>query len=546
MSKQNDDKDHGLSALFSIMSEELALKQPYADAKRVAVERLATRMRKRAKFCAEDSHLSDKAVSDFKIVNGLVGQVSLDLPMQVVRDARYYITVMLERATTSMNEDNIQETLDFRELLDRWRFGPGASNGVTGTHAAEKISQPMTCTAPSEPLVVLLRRGNPYFQLKDERDGCCGTSLVSGSRLTTVPKNQETHRTIAIEPSGNMALQLAAGRYLEDTLRYIGLDIRDQQPKNKAMAHRGSITGGIATIDLKSASDMFSPELVRALLPPEWYWLLMKIRSPAITLPNGEVVQLNMISTMGNGFTFPLMTFILVALIYANRCASRGPNLFIDWTDTCVFGDDIIVPTHEYVGLCKLLEQAGLIVNHDKSFCAGPFRESCGGDYYEGYDVTPFYVSSLENDAAVYVAINQVLEWCGRHEIMLFRTVTYLVSRLRGKVHLVPEWLNPDQGIKTSGCPRRYSFLAPVTVKKRLESHHFAVMLACGGFIDGVKSDCFYTPRLYKTEWRVRHARIPNGFLDGAYRVERPRQTSRYIDVYMDILMTNHREGGAG
>ena len=38
------------------------------------------------------------------------------------------------------------------------------------------------------------------------------------------------------------------------------------------------------------------------------------------------------------------------------------------------------------------LEAFGLLVNKKKSFSKGNFRESCGGDYFMGTDVTPVYM----------------------------------------------------------------------------------------------------------------------------------------------------------
>jgi hypothetical protein len=256
---------------------------------------------------------------------------SRSLDKEVIANAKHFITVMLERFTTSLDPLSIQSTLEVSFLYDNWRYGPGASNGVKGTHTADKIVQDMTCTARCEPLVLRLRSTNPYFVAFDGRKGVSGTRQIRGSRLSTVPKNEDTERTIAIEPSGNMCLQLAAGSYLEGVLRYIGLDIRSQQPKNKAMACRGSLDDSIATIDLSSASDRISLDLVRALMPEKWVALLETLRSPEIAVRSGsssqeEWVELNMISTMGNGFTFPLMTLLIVALIYAYRCTRGGPT----------------------------------------------------------------------------------------------------------------------------------------------------------------------------------------------------------------------------
>jgi hypothetical protein len=547
MSKSKGLTEIALTGLFHVLLGELHAKQPSCPKKQQAIDRQVLRARKRA--ATSNRELHTKAISDFVCTNALVGDVTVLLPNEVVIEARYFINRCLENFTTKCDPRNIQTTLDTSFLFDNWRFGPGASNGISGTHTADKISQSMTCTALCEPLVVRLRRHNTYFQLFDERNRNSGVVSASGSRLTTVPKNETTNRTIAIEPSGNMALQLAAGMYLEGTLRNIGLDIRDQQPKNKALAMVGSIDGCIATIDLKSASDMFSIDLVRLLMPPEWFSLLMTIRSPEIEIPKegkqGKYnLDLNMMSTMGNGFTFPLMTMILVALVYANRRLRGGPSLFIDWSRTAVFGDDIIVPTHEYESLVSLLEAAGLIVNREKSYSDGPFRESCGGDYYEGYNITPFYIKSLHNDSEIYVAINQVLEWSARHNIALPGTLLYLKAALKGRVRFVPEWHGPDEGLLVADLvEREYTYLQATAKRFYLHdqnghaSLHFKLPLACGMYITSDGPDIVFTPRPKdKTRHVVRHGRLPKGFLTGWDPLKRSPAISSYISVLCGVL----------
>lgn len=534
MSAKLKDTTVRLTNLFGVLSEELNDYVPKEASKAFAVQRQVQRMRKRA-WC-DDRKLHDQAISDFICTNALVGSVVVSLPSVIVSNAKHLINTVLENFTTNLTGD-IQQSLDPSFLYDNWRFGPGASNGVSGTHTAEKITQDMTSTILCKPFVTILRKYNTYFQLIDERKGSDGIAVVKGSRLTTVPKNETTHRTIAIEPSGNMALQLAAGMYLEGALRSIGLDIRSQQPKNKLLALSGSITDDLATIDLKSASDMFTPELVRLLLPERWYKLLMCLRSEYIELPDGEQLKLNMISTMGNGFTFPLMTLIITALVYANRCTRKGsPSLFIDWNRTCIFGDDIIIPSDEYASLTCVLESAGLVVNHDKSYASGPFRESCGGDFYEGYDVTPFYIKSLATDSDVYVALNQVMEWSARHNVLLPRTMLFLKSCLRGKVLLVPEWHNPDQGFLTAHVSRRYKHLYVLLPKKKLRDQTFLMMLACGGYIDGSSPDVTYTPRQRKNEVRVRKSTLPNGYLDGSCPLKRSVATTEFVRAYTFLM----------
>ncbi len=563
MSKSNvqDRNERRLTALFNTMLEELLDAGPQS----FAVLRQVQRARKRARFLRED--LRGKAISDFLLTNEKVRISQEETPPsqcldpRIVANARYFITNALERYTSSWDELAIQQPLEMSYLWSNWRFGPGASNGIKGTHAADKIYQDMTCTALCEPLVLKLRRYNPYFVARDGQQGVSGVKQIEGSRLTTVPKNEDTERTIAIEPSGNMCLQLAAGMYLEGALKHIGLDIRNQQPKNKAMAKRGSESGDVATLDLKSASDMISIDLVRALMPDVWFDLLMKLRSPTITIPcDGKTrdadiqVELHMISTMGNGFTFPLMTLLLVALIYGYRCTRGGPSLWLDWSNTCVFGDDIIVPTHEYAGIVDTLTKAGLVVNLDKSYSEGPFRESCGGDYLNGVDVTPFYVKSLAAEPDVYVVINQVAAWSAREKFPMHNTLQLLGGYLDGKAHLVPEWLNPDQGILTAGCPRRYTYLSLQPAKMEIPkgAQFFAMPLACGGYFCpsqggtgredwnkphdsitvpvSVGDGLFYVPRSIKPpKVQVRRSRLPQGYLDGWDPVYRTQQEAMWI-----------------
>lgn len=524
MSKANEAR---LNNLFQTMSTEL---DNYANREDFAINRLSMRMRKRAKYIRPD--LESEGFAKFLRINEVVGKTEIKLDPQIVANAKMFLESILWRFNTRLDSNNIQESLDRTYLESLWRFGPGASNEVKGTHTAEKIYQEMTCTTSAEPLVATLRSNNFYFSALDAKKGVRGTRVVRGSKLTTVPKNEDSVRIIAIEPSGNMALQLAAGQYLTDVLRSIGLDISTQQDKNKHLAYVGSLDNSLATIDLSSASDMFTPELIRLIFPPKWYNLLMQIRSSCTTI-KGVEHTLNMISTMGNGFTFPLMTLTIVCLIYAMRAVRNGPNLYVSWAKTAVFGDDIILPTTEYEAFCSILSEAGLVVNHDKSFSDGPFRESCGGDYWLGRDVTPFYVRSLLTDPEVYVAINQLTLWCSKHDVFMPKTLKLLASFIQTELYFVPEWSNPDQGILTAEVAPRYKFLQPKAELVQLKDLDFAMMLAVGGYLQSVGSDMFFTPRRFKTRYVVRKGRIPKGFLSGRSPIHRTTAQSLRISLLL-------------
>lgn len=536
-----------LNAFFDVLQGELNDLRPRSPEVAAAVERQRTRARKRARY--HKRGLREAAFESFLSDDAAVACHEIRLCPDVVSNAQHFLTVVLERYATRHDPSCIQDTLSIPVLVDKWRFGPGSSHEdldfleneflAKGTHAAVKLLRHWSCTPLCEPLVQRLRQSNPYLCRWDAARKDSGTYVVRGSRLATVFKNEETYRTICMEPTGNMVLQLAGGYYLMDVLRMIGLDVSTQQELNKLLARLGSIGGHVATIDLKSASNMEACRLVQKLWPPIWYQFLMSVRSPEVLIPGTGWHKLHMISSMGNGFTFPLMTLTIVALLYGYRACKKGtPNLFIDWEYTAVFGDDIIIPVDEYDGFCDVLTGAGFVINHDKSYRSGPFRESCGGDYWNGYDITPFYVKSLATASDVYVVLNQVSEWCGKHGVLLHRTLLLLKGYVDGKVLFVPEWRGPDEGFRCRVCPRRYKYLKTVLTRLPLRDLHFSMMLAVGGYIsEGHRGGLQYLPRPDKVRKKVRTCRLPKGYLHGADPLTRSAQVTEFVATYVaDVL----------
>jgi hypothetical protein len=498
-----------------------------------ALHRLRDRFRK--KFAVRDPQLATDAINKFKIINHLVSTKRVVTDPFILHNARLFINQAFERYNKRFDSDLIQVPFDISHIISEWRFGPGASNDVKGTHTAEKLYQPMSCTVAAEPLVKSLRETNVYIRSFDAM-GNTPTRVVGGSRLATVPKNEENDRTIAIEPSGNMSLQLAVGVYIEKVLRSIGLDIKLQQDLNKSLAKLGSISGGLVTIDMKSASDLILVDLCRKLLPHQLSLFMLRIRSPECELPDGEVLKLNMMSTMGNGFTFPLMTLLFVSLLYAVRLRRGGPVNYIDWSTCGIFGDDIVCTKDEASELISVIEDSGFIINKDKSFLEGDFRESCGGDYYKGYDCTPFYVKSLSGDSEVYVAINQIFDYCGKHGFIFDKVICCLVRHFKHPLHLVPEWHSDTDGVRTTQVPRRYTHLAVKQKRIVLRNEHFASMLIAGGYIASGGPGLSYIPRPLKTRYVVRKSRLPNGFLDGRDVFSRSNQVSDFVSSWTFLV----------
>lgn len=233
-------------------------------------------------------------------------------------------------------------------------------------------------------------------------------SVVEGNKLFTVPKTSDIDRVAAKEPDINMYLQKGVGDFIRRRLRSVGINLNDQT-RNQRLARKGAATGGFATIDLSSASDSVTTELVFQCLPISWYVLLDSLRCH-VTVIDGEAHVNEMFSSMGNGFTFELESLLFWAIAKAvawfNRCEKMS---------LLVYGDDIIVPTIIADQLIFALSFLGFTTNEDKTFSSGPFRESCGGHYYELDDITPFYIKApLLRLSDVIHLCNQIRKWSDR------------------------------------------------------------------------------------------------------------------------------------
>lgn len=231
-------------------------------------------------------------------------------------------------------------------------------------------------------------------------------------RLSLVPKTLKTPRIIAVEPLAmQYAQQLCADRLIRSMRRSVltrHIDFTDQTV-NRDLAKAGSIDRSVSTIDLSEASDRVSLPLVEALFgsDPGLLAELLAFRSTHIKLPDGApfggvVMPLKKYSTSGSALTFPVESLVFFILALGSVVKSR----LHDYGDlrsaishlarnVNVYGDDIVVPSDTCREVIASLEAVGLKVNRGKTFYEGYFRESCGGDYFKGYDVTPTYLRHM-------------------------------------------------------------------------------------------------------------------------------------------------------
>ncbi|DAD51721.1 RNA-directed RNA polymerase [ssRNA phage Esthiorhiza.2_30] len=300
----------------------------------------------------------------------------------------------------SMIVSIIGETAPLESLIGSFSGGASTSRPRTESYPASKYLGKAHATARCLDL---------FSTLVDELPGWLAAEpispeIVSGNVLFTVPKKTDIDRVACKEPDLNMFIQKGIGSHFRECLRRIGINLNDQSI-NRSLARTGSISRELATFDLSSASDSVTTGLVQLLLPECWFTLLDSVRSH-VTVIDGEEHRNEMFSSMGNGFTFELESLLFYTLTRA-IAYFRGSRGIVS-----VYGDDIICPVGISTYLPFVFSYFGFSVNPDKSFVEGPLRESCGGHYYDGYDITPFYVKKpIVTLLDVIDVANKVRQW---------------------------------------------------------------------------------------------------------------------------------------
>jgi hypothetical protein len=349
-------------------------------------------------------------------------------------------------------------------ILDQADFGAGASLGVHGdaTHLAAKMLSSEWTVTPSAAVYaywaimrnyqardLLLESRGPYTCLDygfSREKFWSKVHMLRYNKVTFVPKTAKTHRAIAVEPLLNGFLQKGVDKVMRNKLDRVNIDLSDQS-RNQRMAREGSsddTEDSFVTIDLSQASDSISINLVKDLLPTEWFELLNSIRSDSYML-DGKIYSYHKFCSMGNGFCFPLETLVFVACCIASDCGKPG-------TDFSVYGDDIIVRRKHAQRVLELLKVLGFTANTKKTFLEGPFRESCGADWYKGVDVRP-YVLDYKLDS-----LENVFKWVNLTRRNEFAT-RFFEGTYEIVLSLVPEQFRfwrpfkgePDTGLDSTG-----------------------------------------------------------------------------------------------
>lgn len=304
--------------------------------------------------------------------------------------------------------DSLETTLYKGEL--RPKHGPGkTADRLVGNKKYRQVEWPVRL----EEVFSYIEYALPNHRYHSEVEGVTFLEPEAERpvKVVSVPKTLDKPRIIAQEPTCMQFMQQAISKALVqelETLRIRGQNRNNvcyefvgftHQDPNRIMAREGSLNGELATLDLSEASDRVANQHVIALLSryPHLGEAVQAVRSTKADVRGHGVIPLAKYASMGSALTFPLeaMVFLTIVFMALERSAKRQftrKDIKSYRGKVRVYGDDIIVPSDGVHSVITELESFGLKVNSNKSFWNGKFRESCGGDYYNGAWVTPIYV----------------------------------------------------------------------------------------------------------------------------------------------------------
>lgn len=221
-------------------------------------------------------------------------------------------------------------------------------------------------------------------------------------KVVFVPKTLKSPRVIAIEPSYMQYCQQGLLKYMTKRIESHpftrgSINFSDQVP-NRERALRASRSKEYTTMDLSEASDRVHNELAKRIFSGSGIInFLDDARSTSARLPSGKIIILSKYASMGSALCFPVeacafYTLILSAMHQVDGMKPSSRTILRYKRKVLVYGDDLIFPARYADAIADYLEKYLLKVNRSKTFTNGSFRESCGGDFYEGKCVKPTYL----------------------------------------------------------------------------------------------------------------------------------------------------------
>lgn len=355
-------------------------------------------------------------------------------------------------------------------------FGPGGTTSRSKRQGDKslKFVGNNECTSGNLALAVASINARPLW-LKGLLQEKATIVINNRDKITTVPKNSKIDRVICSQPDLNVFTQKGFGQLIRRRLKRVGVDL-DSQTLNQDFAQVGSLFENLATIDLSMASDTVAYMTVLQLLPVDWFLALEQCRVPETVLPCGSVHTYHKFSAMGNGYTFELESLLFWALV--SSCVEA---LALEDQRVAIYGDDIICPVGAVPLVRDVLDYCGFSFNSDKSFWDSPFRESCGKHFFEGVDVSPFYVRGPITDVStLFLLHNNAWRWVVRCKWFLSSRVKTLFWRFLDRLKdLVPHEYKKCRvfdGFGDGGLVGTFDFVRPRLARDFLDGYLIKVI----------------------------------------------------------------------
>ena len=243
---------------------------------------------------------------------------------------------------------------------------------------------------------------------------------VASGKITNVPKNYKTSRTITITNREVIDKQQVISIALRD---YCTLKSRTSnhiiQFDDQSVQHK-LLNEGYATIDLSSASDRIYKKLLMKVWP-QFMDHFERYLPKTVVTDEGRIVPLTCVGTQGYPLTFTLMAIVcglIVQTVKFNPYPSSN------------YGDDIIVHESDFEEVIVALEALGLQINKGKTHrSSNGFLESCGMDAmftrHGRREITPIYLRGT-SDIEVVQFFHQLCD----SNLISSNDATSIMSRL--------------------------------------------------------------------------------------------------------------------
>lgn len=226
-------------------------------------------------------------------------------------------------------------------------------------------------------------------------------SRVSTTRVVLVPKDWRGPRLISVEPAVMQYLQQGQMRAIakfvdRSPILRRSISLADQTLSRRDAQYAYELNR--ATVDLSNASDNVAATLVWWLLGdhPDIRGYLFRTRSDFASF-KGMRCRLGAFAPMGSATCFPIecLVFWAFAVASVQQTYPRGCSLRTAASQVRVYGDDVIIPGHALEYFLFMLRESGMEPNMSKTCWSTPFRESCGGDFFNGEPVSIIRNKSL-------------------------------------------------------------------------------------------------------------------------------------------------------